>query len=159
MSRGSGGTERSQSTAPYDSAASSARLSTSSTNPSSIDARSDKNGQNTGGRPHNDLHLPHQGSGKPGFFRSPPRTFSFDVVKNGREPPAFPDSGLPRLEKTRNRTVTESTASTATPPKLFDSDLALENSELDGFGNMFDHIGSSSDPAPARLLHREVQAS
>ncbi|KIW71935.1 hypothetical protein PV04_00161 [Phialophora macrospora] len=158
--RGSGGTERSHSTAPYDSAASSARLSTSSTNPSSIDARSDKNVQAPGSRPHNDIPVPPPASARPGFLRSPARTFSFGVVKGSRGSPTLPDATLPPLvNNKRNRTVTESTASTATPPRLFDSDLSLENTELDGFGNMFDHIGSSPDPGPTRLIHQEVTHS
>ena len=31
-------------------------------------------------------------------------------------------------------------ASTATPPKLLDADLNFGESDLDGFGNMFDHF-------------------
>ncbi|EXJ65419.1 hypothetical protein A1O7_01760 [Cladophialophora yegresii CBS 114405] len=158
--RGSGGTERSHSTAPYDSAASSARLSTSSTNPSSIDTRSDKNVQAPGTRPYNDIPVPPPASARPGFLRSPARTFSFGVVKGSRGSPTSPDAPLPPVvHNRRNRTVTESTASTATPPRLFDSDLALENTELDAFGNMFDHIGSSPDPGPTRLIHQEVTNS
>ena len=160
MPRGSGGTERSHSSAPYDSAASSARLSTSSTNPSSIDARSDKNVHSAGARPFNDIPAPPPTSARPGFLRGPSRTFSFGVTKGGRGSPTSPDNALPPpVPNTRNRTVTSSTASTATPPRLFDSDLALEKSELDGFENMFDHIGSSPDPAPSRLRHQEVPVS
>lgn len=155
--RGSGGTERSHSTAPYDSAASSARLSTSSTNPSSIDARSDKNVQASGARGFNDIPVPPPASARPGFLRNSSRTFSFGIANGGRGSPTSPNGALPPLvDNKRNRTVTESTASTATPPKLFDSDLTLEDSEMDGFGNMFDHIGSSTDPAPARLIHPEI---
>ncbi|KAJ9606109.1 hypothetical protein H2200_009070 [Cladophialophora chaetospira] len=154
--RGSGGTARSQSSAPYDSAASSARLSTSSTNPSSVDTRSDKNVQGAGSRPFNDIPLPPPKSARPGFLQNSSRTFS----KGNRGSPPSPEVALPPLiDNRRNRTVTESTASTATPPRLFDSDLALENTELDGFGNMFDHIGSSPDPAPTRLIHQEVLSS
>jgi hypothetical protein len=56
------------------------------------------------------------------------------------------------------RAVTTSTASTVTPPRLFDSDLALENSELDGFGNMFDHIGGSpkSQRRSSRIVSSDV---
>lgn len=150
--RGSGGTERSHSTAPNDSAASSARLSTSSTNPSSIDTRSDKaNGQ----RPYNDIPVPPPSSARPGFLRDSSRTFSFGMAK--RSSPASSPGGLPPLiNNKRDRAVTASTASTATPPRLFDSDLALENSEMDGFGNMFDHIGSSSQSQGIRLIQSEV---
>ncbi|OAP55746.1 hypothetical protein AYL99_09898 [Fonsecaea erecta] len=158
--RGSGGTERSHSTAPYDSAASSARLSTSSTNPSSIDTRSDKNVQGgVGSRPFNDIPAP-PASTRPSFLRSPVRTFSFGVVKGSRGSPTSPGGALPPLmDTTRNRAVTASTASTATPPRLFDTDLSLESSELDEFGNMFDHIGSSPDAVPSRLIHQEASIS
>ncbi|KIW88017.1 uncharacterized protein Z519_11127 [Cladophialophora bantiana CBS 173.52] len=159
--RGSGGTERSHSTAPNDSAASSARLSTSSTNPSSIDTKSDKNVQGgAGSRPFNDISAPHSVLTRPGFIRSPARTFSFGVVKGSRASPASPTSALPPLiDTTRNRAVTTSTTSTATPPRLFDTDLSLESSELDEFGNMFDHIGSSRDAVPSRPIHQQASIS
>jgi hypothetical protein len=161
LPRGSGGTERSQSTAHYDSAASSARLSTSSTNPSSIDTKSEKNTQSAAARSANDVSVLPTGSNRPSFLRSPVKTFSFSALKGSGEAPASPDAPAvypPTIDNRRNRTVTESTASTATPPRLFDSDLALDNSELEDFGNMFDHIGSSPDPAPVRLIHQEVQS-
>ncbi|EXJ81367.1 hypothetical protein A1O3_07658 [Capronia epimyces CBS 606.96] len=148
--RGSGGTERSHSTAPYDSGASSTRLSISSTNPSSLDTKSDKNVQNSTQRPLNDIPVPPPLSAKTAFLRSPGRTFSFGIVKGGRESPNFSPGEPAALTNSRNRAVTSSSASTATPPRLFDSDLALDNSELDGFGNMFDHIGSSPGPPPVR---------
>ncbi|KIW77185.1 hypothetical protein Z517_09631 [Fonsecaea pedrosoi CBS 271.37] len=161
LSRGSGGTERSHSTAPNDSAASSARLSTSSTNPSSVDTRSDKNVQGgAGSRPFNDIPAPPPVSTRPGFLRSPTRTFSFGLVKGSRGSPTSPGGALPPLKDiSRNRAVTSSSASTATPPRLFDTDLSLENSELDEFGNMFDHIGSSPDAPPSRLIHQEASIS
>ncbi|KAL2416413.1 hypothetical protein ABEF95_004012 [Exophiala dermatitidis] len=150
--RGSGGTERSLSTAPYDSGASSTRLSISSTNPSSVDTRSDQNVQGTTQKTTNDLPVPPSSSAKPHFLRSPGRTFSFGITKGNRgSPTSSPGGSLPALNNNRNRAVTTSTASTATPPRLFDSDLALDKSELDGFGNMFDHIGSSPDAAAPRL--------
>lgn len=156
--RGSGGTERSHSTAPNGSAASSARLSTSSTNPSSLDTKSDKNVPNSGSRPFNDIPVPPPPSGRHGFLASPTKTLSLGIMKGSRGSPTSPSGGPPVLPNNpRNRTMTSSTASTATPPRLFDSDLALENSELDAFGNMFDHIGSSPDPASIRLRREEVQ--
>lgn len=157
--RGSGGTERSHSTAPYDSGASSTRLSISSTNPSSVDTRSDKdkNAQSSTQRPVNDVPVPPPSAAKPGFLRSPGRTFSFGLVKGSRGSPTTSPGPQIAISNSRSRAVTTSTASTATPPRLFDSDLALENSELDGFGNMFDHIGSSPGPAPVRLIQQEVE--
>jgi hypothetical protein len=51
----------------------------------------------------------------------------------------------------RGRAATASSASTATPPRLFDSDLALDNSELNDFGNMFEGIGvNSREPSPGQ---------
>ncbi|KIX00401.1 uncharacterized protein Z518_10540 [Rhinocladiella mackenziei CBS 650.93] len=159
--RGSGGTERSHSTAPNDSAASSTRLSTSSTNPSSIDTRSDKIVHGSGSRPYNDIPVPLPASARPGFLRNPTRTCSFGVTGDDRRSPtSFSPAGIPPLvDNGRNRATTTSTTSTATPPRLFDSDLALENPELDGFGNMFDHIGSSPDTAPVRLIQQEDTVS
>lgn len=37
--------------------------------------------------------------------------------------------------------MTASTASTATPPRLLDGELAFGDSDMDNFGNMFDSIG------------------
>lgn len=95
-----------------------------------------------------------------GIFRTPGRnrSFSFEADHESGGSSAPPTGGLPPVvDNRRNRTVTTSSTSTATPPRLVDSDLALENSELDGFGNMFDHIRSSPDPAPIRLIQQEVQ--
>ncbi|KIV94357.1 hypothetical protein, variant [Exophiala mesophila] len=156
--RGSGATERSHSTAPNGSAASSARLSSSSTNPSSIDT----NAQTVGHKNLNDIPAPPPASAKPSFLRDSTRSFSFGVGK--KSSPASSPGGLPptgSIQRDRNVTSsTTSTASTATPPRLFDSDLALENSELDGFGNMFDHIGTSSQPqAPRPVASPELLSS
>ena len=65
---------------------------------------------------------------------------------------------LPALPvEARGRAATASSASTATPPRLFDSDLALENSELDSFGNMFEGIGNSSrEPSPGIRTTKKV---
>lgn len=59
--------------------------------------------------------------------------------------------GLPPL-CSGERTVSGSSASTATPPKLFDSDLALDPSELEDLTRILDRIdvrsrdGSPLDP-------------
>ncbi|KAJ9640151.1 hypothetical protein H2204_003376 [Knufia peltigerae] len=157
--RGSAGTHGSHSTTHLDSAASSARLSTSSTNPSSIDTPSDKNVQVPGSKPYNDIPVPPQSSARHGFLRSPPRALSFGVIKGSRSSPVSTPGDLPLPDNSRSRAVTTSSQSTATPPRLFDSDLALENSELDGFGNMFDHIGSSPASGPVRLIQQEEPTS
>ena len=148
MCRGSNGTENSLSTAPYDSGASSTRLSTSTT-PSSIDAKSDCNVQ-----AYKDIPVPPPPSARPGFLRNSARTFSMGLVKDRSSGKATPGSSpapssasamLPGdRPEMRSRAATASSASTATPPRLFDSDLDLDSSELDGFGNMFDGIGAKS---------------
>ncbi|KIW17798.1 hypothetical protein PV08_04993 [Exophiala spinifera] len=146
--RGSAGTQGSRSTVHLDSAASSTRLSTSSTNPSSVDTRSDKNVQVPGSKPYNDIPAPPHTTARHGFLRSPPRALSFGVIKGSRSSPISAQGDYPHPDNTRSRAVTTSSQSTATPPRLFDSDLALDNSELDGFENMFDHIGSSPASGP-----------
>lgn len=57
--------------------------------------------------------------------------------------------------------MTNSTASTATPPRLFDTDLALDSSELDNFGNMFDNIGvrSSRDMSSYGVAVQKVRST
>jgi hypothetical protein len=44
-------------------------------------------------------------------------------------------------DSSRDRAFSASTASTATPPKLLDADLAFGNNDADEFSNMFDNIG------------------
>jgi hypothetical protein len=158
--RGSGGTDHSVSTAPYDSAASSSRLSVS-TNPSSIDARSDRNVQ----AQYKDIPVPPAPSARPGFLRNSGRTFSLGLglrsSKDNAAPPASQhDHGppLPPLPiEPRGRAATASSASTATPPRLFDTDLALDNNE-DGFRNMFEGIGTASrDSSPGLHAKRNVR--
>lgn len=54
----------------------------------------------------------------------------------------------------RARALTESSyasASTATPPKLLDTDLDFGNSNLDGFGDMFESYGKRR----SRVLQEE----
>lgn len=56
--------------------------------------------------------------------------------------PQNPPPGYPHT--TRERALTESSytsGSTATPPKLLDTDLGLGQSDLDGFGSMFESFG------------------
>lgn len=156
---GSGGTENSASTAPYDSASVSTRKSNTSTNPSSTSIRSVQEPTNLAERPYNDIPVPPTPKQRSGFLHGATRGFSFgnksqhdqnatpatlisQPATTYAEPPdqmmpSLPDSG-------RDRSVTASSASTATPPRLFDSDLTLDSSELDGFSNMFDNIGRRS---------------
>lgn len=159
---GSGGTDNTVSTAPYDSASVSTSMSYASTNPSSTSIRSIQKSMNSAERPYDDIPVPPTPKQRSGFLRGSGRTFSFgnksqhDIIHtpapplppphtnfNERSLPALPDHG-------RDRSVTASSASTATPPKLFDSDLTLDSSELDGFSSMFDNIGRRSVvPSPS----------
>jgi len=54
--------------------------------------------------------------------------------------PAVPRAA-PISDSSRDRTFSASTASTATPPKLLDADLAFGDNDADEFSNMFDNIG------------------
>jgi hypothetical protein len=47
----------------------------------------------------------------------------------------------PTPDNSRDRALSASTASTATPPKLLDADLAFGDNDTDEFSNMFDNIG------------------
>ena len=159
---GSGGTDNTVSTAPYDSASVSTSMSYASTNPSSTSIRSVQKSTNSAERPYDDIPVPPTPKQRSGFLRGSGRTFSFgnksqhNMIQtpapplppphtnhNERSLPPLPDHG-------RDRSVTASSASTATPPKLFDSDLTLDSSELDGFSSMFDNIGRRSVvPSPS----------
>jgi hypothetical protein len=54
--------------------------------------------------------------------------------------PAVPRAA-PISDSSRDRAFSASTASTATPPKLLDADLAFGDNDTDEFSNMFDNIG------------------
>jgi hypothetical protein len=111
--------------------------------------------------------VPPPPSARPGFLRNSARTFSLGVgIRSSKEqqhsPTASPAPAIhPANTDSRSRALTASSASTATPPKLFDSDLAFDSSELDGFGNMFDGIGSKSsrDASPAARAQQHVGRS
>ncbi|KAJ9209656.1 hypothetical protein DTO166G4_8745 [Paecilomyces variotii] len=136
--RGSGATNNSDSTAPYDSS-SSARYSSSSTLPST-DAPIHKEQGNGHSRPFHDIPLPPV-IGSQFSFRAAGRTFSFGSKAPRVSTP--PSRGSAVASGARDRAMTASTASTATPPRLLDSDLKLEKVEDDDFGNMFQDFGKS----------------
>lgn len=102
--------------------------------------------------------MPPPPSTRPGFLRNSARTFSLGMGLKSKDTstssPADSPGGpaLPPLPlEARGRAATASSASTATPPRLFDSDLALDNSELNDFGNMFEGIGlNGRDPSPGQ---------
>ncbi|KAK2799345.1 hypothetical protein FQN49_008952, partial [Arthroderma sp. PD_2] len=109
---------------PYDnSSASSARYSSSSTLPSSTD------------------HSPHDAIPVPPIPESP---FSFSIRASGRTfsfGSKASKTSTPRKSESANRerALTNSTTSTATPPKLMETDLSLEGSGE--MGNIFDGVG------------------
>ncbi|KAJ9652924.1 hypothetical protein H2198_007833, partial [Neophaeococcomyces mojaviensis] len=168
--RGSGGTSNSLSTAQYDSAASSTRLSSSSTNPSSVDTRSDKNVKAVGQRYYEDIPLPPPHNPRAGFLKNAGRTFSFGINRNqSREandlPTVSSDPSRPPTNATaRDRAMTVSSVTTATAPRLDDHAFSLKESD-DDFGNMFANLGARSNgenstssmrPAPLRSAAREA---
>ncbi|PGG99090.1 hypothetical protein GX51_06430 [Blastomyces parvus] len=134
-SSGSRGTNNSASTGPlYDSSASSAKFSSSSTLPSSTDI------------PIQDVPVPpvHDSS----FFslRSAGRTFSFGTKSSSSKSQQRPEVTTPRSRGTttaRERAATASTTSTATPPRLPDTNLDMGDSL--SFGNMFDGLGKDKE--------------
>jgi hypothetical protein len=142
-------TDNSASTkAPYSSAASSARLSSSSTIPSSTDTRSDISAASGNPKPFHDIPVPPAPVPRPPFsLRASARTFSFGSRTGGspsiasQPPPPPVPRAAPIVNSSRDRAVSASTASTATPPKLLDAELAFGDNDTDGFSNMFDNIG------------------
>ena len=150
---GSGGTNKSSSSGGlYDTSSSSARFSSSSTLPStsSIEAVPDEPSNiYTKALP----KPPGQASHSPFSLRAAGRTFSFGKRLSQHTSSDGPDP-LPNISNgtdqaygmvPRPRAMTETSyasASTATPPRLLDTDLGFGlSNDLDGFGDMFDGIG------------------
>lgn len=134
--------------APYGSAASSARLSSSSTIPSSTDTRSDVSTASRNPKPFHDIPVPPPQVPRPPFsLRSSARTFSFgsrtsaSPLVASQTPPSAVSRAAAVIDSSRDRAFSASTTSTATPPKLLDSDLAFGDNDVDGFSNIFDNIG------------------
>ncbi|KAL8914578.1 MAG: hypothetical protein Q9171_000759 [Xanthocarpia ochracea] len=144
---GSGGTNNSSSSAGHDNSSSSARFSSSSTLPSSTDLPLDDKPLPNAPDPRK-VPAPPIPASHPLSLRAGGRTFSF-----GRKKPQSPSSASPITQPpqvyghsqepalpSRERALTESSYasnSTATPPKLLDTSLDLE----DGFGDMFENFG------------------
>ncbi|KAL3477846.1 hypothetical protein BJX99DRAFT_257017 [Aspergillus californicus] len=81
-----------------------------------------------------------------GALRAAGRTFSF----GGRFSKSSSAQNPPRQstpDTTRSRATTNSTTSTATPPKLLDTELQIGRMD-DDFGNMFNDIGKPDMQAP-----------
>lgn len=134
-------------------------MSSSSTIPSSTDISNDShtNSIASGKRPSPDLpaHAPRL---RGWSLKNAGRTFSFANKQKDEVPPVPSYPVLPSqtitpdpavVPKRRERAMTASTASTATPPKLLDGDLALGESDMDNFGNMFDSIGNQNNRVSA----------
>jgi len=162
---GSGGTQNSSSSGGlYDTSSSSARFSSSSTLPSSssIENYTDDSvhAHPKPSKPLPNLPLP---VAKSGFFqRASERTFSVGRKAAQTEPaveavqvPHIPRNAvsipqpnafynnLPDLGRiTRPRAMTETSGSTATPPKLLDTELDFGGSSDVDFGNMFEGFDS-----------------
>ncbi|OAS99805.1 hypothetical protein, variant 1 [Blastomyces dermatitidis ER-3] len=126
--RGSRGTNNSASTGRlYDSSASSAKFSSSSTLPSSTDI------------PIQDVPPPPVHDSSFFSFRSAGRTFSFGTKSSSSKSLQRLEATTPRSRGTataRERAPTTSTTSTATPHRLPDTELDMGDSL--SFGNMFD---------------------
>ena len=147
---GSGGTTNSLSTAAYDSAASSARYSNSSTNPSSVDSGSSRNVKAAAQRSYDDIPPPPPPThaSRAGFLKNAGRTFSFGINKNSSKetneiPPPMPTDRSRRTtvtEQPRERAMTMNSVVTVDPPRLDDSSFSLKSSD-DDFGNMFANVG------------------
>ncbi|KAJ5577852.1 uncharacterized protein N7459_006816 [Penicillium hispanicum] len=120
--------------ATYESS-NSTRLSSSSTLPSSTEIPPPDDSLS----PHSriqDIPIPPPLSGA---LRAAGRTFSFGGRFKTSTPPAPPRHATPDTA-TRQRALTGGTDSTATPPKLPDSNFDLGTGG-DDFGRMFDHVG------------------
>lgn len=158
---GSGGTANSLSTAQNDSAASSARLSSSSTNPSSVETNSARNVKPPGQRSYDDIPAPPPAASRSGFLKNAGRTFSFGINRNSsREindlPPIPPipsdKSRRSTVTNSRDRAMTASSVTTATAPRLDDSSFSIKESD-DDFGNMFAGIQHKSSREVSRDKH------
>lgn len=90
---------------------------------------------------------------KPSFLKNAGRTFSFGIGKHNTSkdmsdvPPLPTDAGrrttISSVQQ-RERSMTESSASTAAPPRLDDHTFSIKATGDDDFGNMFAHLGSKS---------------
>ncbi|KAJ5088219.1 hypothetical protein N7456_011835 [Penicillium angulare] len=140
-------------TIAYESSTST-RLSSSSTQPSSMEVPSHED-VSPHSRNEDIPALPAQNTHSTiaSGFLAAARTFSFGGKNKPSNSPAPPRHATPD-EYTRNRAMTNSTDETATPPKLTDEEFNLGASS-DDFGKMFDHLGKREsallrDPSPRR---------
>ncbi|CAG8039547.1 unnamed protein product [Penicillium olsonii] len=113
----------------------STRLSSSSTIPSSTEVPEENQS------PHSRIQdVPAPPPLSSALRQAAGRTFSFGG-RFGKSSPAVPRQQTPDASK--NRPMTGSTDSTATPPKLPDTNFAMESQ--DDFNKMFENLGGSSE--------------
>lgn len=144
--RGSGGTHNSTSTTGLYDSSSSARYSSSSTLPSSTDVPLHNDHLTRG---IHDLPVPPVPDSPLFSLRAAGRTFSFGTRPQRASTPLSQQTQHPQQpfsassSTARDRAMTASSASTATPPKLLDSDLSINgnNDDDDNFSNMFENFG------------------
>lgn len=151
-SHSSSDTTNSLTTLPNDSTASS-RYSNASTNPSSVDSGSSRNVKQAGQRFYEDASTAQSHVSKPSFLKNAGRTFSFGISKHNASrdmsdvPPLPTDAGRRTAASSiqqRERSMTESSVSTAAPPRLDEHTFSIKASGDDDFGNMFAHMGAKS---------------
>lgn len=139
--RGSGGTNHSTSTGrPYD-CSSSTHFSSSSTLPSSTDVPA----QNDISRTFHDIPVPPVPESASFFsLRTAGRTLSFGTRPGKISTPTQQQQHQQHqggFTERGERAMTASSESTATPPKLLDSDLDLRGGYDDNFSKMFESFG------------------
>ena len=135
--RKSGATMDSNSSGPANhSAASSMRLSAASTVPSSTDLSLEARREPLGRKPLPDPPAGSRQTPRPGAAA---RASSYGVRSITSSSVDAYERNFERSFQRREFSATPSSASTATPPKLFDSEFAL-GSDMDDFGNMFDAL-------------------
>ncbi|KAL8709103.1 MAG: hypothetical protein Q9220_006124 [cf. Caloplaca sp. 1 TL-2023] len=155
--RGSGGTNKSSSSGGQDNSSASVRFSSSSTLPSSTDVLLEDKPLP---KPHDSHKVPAPPipATHPLTLRAGGRAFSFGRKKANSPSSASPITQPPQVygqfqdapRHGRERALTESSYasnSTATPPKLLDTGLDLGQSDLDGFGDMFENFGERKSTA------------
>ena len=146
VDRGSGGTDQSGFTGGMYESSSSVRFSSSSTCPSSTEIPAADVSQSPHSRGLHDIPVPPLASA----LRAAGRTFSFGgrFTKTSTPPPVPQQS---TAGASRDRAMTSSTASTATPPKLLDTDLGF--GKMDDLQSFFDKVGMMDDRALEEQSH------
>lgn len=156
--RKSGATLDSNSTGPANhSAASSMRLSASSTVPSSTDLTLEARREVIGRKP---LPEPPAGSRQSARPGAAARASSYGPRSMTPSSVDAYERNFERSFQRREFSATPSSTSTATPPKLLDSEFAL-GSDMDDFGNMFDALDKrkSRDRTPRSTAREGSPAS